>query len=53
MELRLEGKETSIYIDNQKFRQYPDYKKAVKADNNTIRRGNYNLRKIGKPKDLK
>ena len=36
----------------QKEKEHPDYKKAVKADEEAIRRGNYNFKGIGKPNDL-
>lgn len=58
------GKETGVTIVSmfntdticlnckKKEEKHPDYVKAVKADNNAIKRGNYNFRGIGLPKDL-
>jgi len=47
--------DTSNICLNCKKREekHPNYKKAVEADRNAIKRGNYNFRGIGKPKDLK
>lgn len=44
--------ETICFECKDKEKNHPDYQKAVDADNEQIRAGNYNFEGIGKPIDL-